>query len=505
MKPIKDLFIKKNNIRHKVTFFTTILLICLMIGYASFFFITLEFSKNFNAMFNQSIHLKSIDNRMSMFESDLETYLNTKDSDSFIAYLDSFNELESQKKLLNQGLSYNDNQLLINNISNIMDEYLTLSQKAIEYKRARNTKKYIETFNDVERLSGYIDEIMNQINTIEFSENLQDYVLLSSRIENLKIVFVMITIAIIMLSIVFIYDFTYKITVPIKALSEYAKEISKGNYNIEVKSESYYQEADVLINTFSDMALSIKEYIAELKGKVETENKLRIAEIENLKIQNLLKNAELIALQSQINPHFLFNTLNAGVQLANLEDADKTSEFLINLSSMLRYNIQSLKNTVTLKEELENVKSYYHLMKVRFDDQLVFNFDIDDSAGDIMMPPLILQPIIENSLIHGFEDKEEVGIIDIQVKETKKGVEIIIKDNGKGIEEVKLNKLNSLEYDIYGEEKEHQGHSTGLGLSNVYQRLKNFYNSKDVIFIESELSKYTEIKINLIKNEVTHV
>lgn len=491
--------IKKNTIRQKVTFFTLILLISLLTGYVSFFLITLDFSKNFNEMFNQSIELKSLSSTIETFELHLESYLNTKDSDSFIAYLDQYNVLDDKREEFNFGLSHNKTELMVNNISNILDTYLLKSQEAIEYKRGRNTTKYIEAFNNVKVLSGYINESINDINSLEFSDNLQDYVLMSERISELKVVFMIMTLAIVMLSIVFIYDFTQKISVPIEALSIHASEISKGNYEFEINTDSYYKEADFLAATFSEMAISIKKYILDLKGKVETENKLRLTETENLKIQNLLKQAELTALQSQINPHFLFNTLNAGVQLANLEDAEKTGEFLYNLSSMFRYNIQSLENTVTLKDELKNVNNYYELMKVRFDDHLFITFEVDDSVDDILMPPLILQPIIENSLIHGFQDKEDAGIVKVSVKRTEKGASISIKDNGRGIRKNYLEQLIESEFEME-EDEERTGHTTGLGLGNVNQRLKNFYGANNVLIIESELGKYTEVIVNITKS-----
>lgn len=493
-------FMKGDNIRQRVTFFTFILLMSLITGYVSFFFITLEFSKNFNAMFNRSLELKSMARTLETFEYHLETYLNTKDSDSFIAYLDQYNILEAQRESFNEGLSYDENQLLVNNISNILDTYLEKSQKAIEYKRARNTGKYIETFNDVKRLSGYINETINKINALEFSDNLQDYVVMSERIEDLKVAFMLMTVAIVVLSIVFIYDFTKKITAPIEALSDYAMEISKGNYDLPDTRQEYYQEAELLANTFSDMSKSIKNYISELKGKVETENKLRLTETENLKIQNLLKQAELTALQSQINPHFLFNTLNAGVQLANLEDAERTSEFLDNLSNMFRYNIQSLENTVTVKDEMRNVQNYYHLMRVRFGDYLQLHLNVDESVMDLTMPPLILQPIIENSLIHGFEDKEDTGIVEVNVEKEEYGAKITIKDNGQGISPEQIQKLIANKFDTENDEN-HKGHTTGLGLSNVYQRLENFYGSKDVLEMASNVGEYTQITVHIKHKE----
>jgi sensor histidine kinase YesM len=182
------------------------------------------------------------------------------------------------------------------------------------------------------------------------------------------------------------------------------------------------------------MAHNINQYINELEGKVETENKLRISETEKLKMQNLLRQAEIMALQSQINPHFLFNTLNAGMQLAYIEGADRTAAFLDHLGKLFRYNIQRLDKLVTLGDEIDNAKNYYALMKVRFGESLHMQFEVDEQACSAGMPPIILQPIIENALIHGFEQKTTEGRIDIAVRRDGDFAVITIEDNGEGMD-----------------------------------------------------------------------
>lgn len=239
----------------------------------------------------------------------------------------------------------------------------------------------------MQRYAGYVRDDISRIRELEFTRNLQDYLQLSRRIEVLKGVFIAMTGVIVALSIVFIYDFTHRLTDPIEQLSDYAAAISQGNYSLPVAVTGAYREADLLSGTLSDMARSIKNNIDILQERAEMENRLRMSEIENLKMQNLLKNAEYTALQSQINPHFLFNTLNAGTQLANLEDAEKTGEFMENLATMFRYNIQRLDNTVTLEEELESVRNYCRLMQVRFADMIRFEFDVEGPVRQVKMPP----------------------------------------------------------------------------------------------------------------------
>lgn len=497
-------FLKGDGIRSRVANFTLVLLLCLITGYVAVFYVTLQLSDNFSAMFRQSLVLESVTDSLGSFQKNLESYLNTKDSDAFVAYLEDYNRLTGLRQELGGQLSWREEKLLAVNIGNILDTILQTGSQAIDYKRARNTPSYIEAFSRVQRYAGYVDMNINRIRDIEFSGNLKDYLVLAERMETLKGVFIAMTGVIVALSIVFIYDFTRRLTDPIEKLSDYAGEISRGNYSMSLTTTGAYREADLLSKTLTDMAHSIKTYIGELHDKAEMENRLRTSEIENLKMQNLLKNAEYTALQSQINPHFLFNTLNAGTQLANLEDAERTGEFMENLAAMFRYNIQRLDNTVSLEEELDNVQNYCRLMKVRFDDMIRFDFDVQGDVRGIKMPPLILQPLVENGFIHGFKDMEETGQITVEVREFKDHVRVLIRDNGNGISPEKVRQLNETGFKSAETGADHAGHTTGLGLGNVYERLRYFYDRPDVLSIRSVPHQFTEMQVKLYHKSEAH-
>jgi sensor histidine kinase YesM len=206
-----------------------------------------------------------------------------------------------------------------------------------------------------------------------------------------------------------------------------------------------------------------------------------------------------MALQAQINPHFLFNTLNAGMQLAIIEDAERTGSFLEDLSSLFRYNIQSLQNKVRLTDEFENARRYYELMRVRFGDQFNFTFELEVGVEDIEMPPLILQPIIENALIHGFRNKTENGTISIKAYSSFQGVTIDITDNGEGISQNDLDRLNTGDFRRMSDVG---GHTTGLGLENVYERLRHFFDAPNIMRFDSRLEDFTKVTITLPRKDI---
>lgn len=164
---------------------------------------------------------------------------------------------------------------------------------------------------------------------------------------------------------------------------------------------------------------------------------------------------------------------------------------------MFRYNIQRLDNTVTLSEELESIRNYCRLMKVRFDDMIVVEFDVEGDTNGVKMPPLILQPLMENGFIHGFRDMVEAGIISVVVRQAADHVKVLIRDNGHGIPEEKVRRLTEKGFKQEHNGTEHAGHTTGLGLGNVYERLRYFYDRDDVLSIRSVEHQYTEMQVKL--------
>jgi len=492
-----------NTLKRKVFSFILVVLISFISGYIYTFYLTSKINEQINQMFTISIQLNKMLDTMDQFENNIENYLSTKSSDSLVLYLDQYNILEETKETLDFGNSTNDTYLKLNDIGLILSHYLDLSDQAIEYKRARNTEKYLETYSEIIKYRNYIEIKSSEIENFEFKTNLDSYLELTEKLSDIQFNLFIIVTLLVILSFLFVYSFTTNVTQPIEELSERAEAIARGNYNIKKINGNHFYEAEVLKTTFFDMTAHINQYINELEDKVETENKLRISETEKLKMQNMLRQAELVALQSQINPHFLFNTLNAGLQLANIEGADRTASFLDDLSQLFRYNIQSMDNKVTLGSEIENVKKYYSLMHVRFGDQISIQFDIDKSVIGIEMPPLILQPLVENSIIHGFKNTLTQNVVKISV--IKEGAFIFVKliDNGEGIPIEMLDAFETHHYEA--SKKIRSGHTTGLGLNNVYIRLKNFYGNDDVLKFESEVGQYTLVTIKIPIKETLHV
>jgi len=200
---------------------------------------------------------------------------------------------------------------------------------------------------------------------------------------------------------------------------------------------------------------------------------LELSKIEEQ--SRLLSKAELKALQAQINPHFLFNALNTIISYCRVSP-EIARKLLIDLSDLFRNNLSHWGENVDLSVEIENIKSYLNIEKARFGDRLNVNFDIEDKIN-CHIPPLLLQPLVENAIKHGLLPKEEGGIVTIGARKCSEGTHIYVKDNGVGFSSERLFLVQN------GNKK--------IGLKNIDERLKNLYGPGNGLRIESKPGKGT--------------
>lgn len=192
---------------------------------------------------------------------------------------------------------------------------------------------------------------------------------------------------------------------------------------------------------------------------------LELSSVENLK--TMAKEAELKALQTQINPHFLFNALHTTSFFVR-KDPNKAREIIIDLSTYLRYNLENSSKLVPLEMELEQVKAYFNIEKARFGDKISLNIDVDENIKNISIPSLIIQPLVENSIKHGLLKKREGGFVNIIAKKENKGCLITIEDNGVGIDQKIIDNLDDRI-------------DKNIGLKNVHNRIKLIYGKGLVV------------------------
>ncbi|NLU07332.1 MAG: histidine kinase [Clostridiales bacterium] len=270
-----------------------------------------------------------------------------------------------------------------------------------------------------------------------------------------------------------------ELCLPVDKLESALKEINTVSYE-KVKNSA-------------DFMYMFANLIAKMGVANITHSKLLQETKEKMKFQQLARDIQIKSIQSQINPHFLFNTLNTMASMSLLENSNSTVELIYALSDILRYSLKNSDKMVNISVEINNIKKYLFIQSVRFKDKLKYKIDVPKNLLSCKIPAMTLQPIVENAVIHGIEPKKESGKIYINSK-IKFGNCIVFKiqDNGMGIEADKLkslkNKINSTNRD---------DSNIGMGIQIVQDRIKYYFGAQYGIDIKSSPDSGTIVYIKI--------
>lgn len=376
-----------------------------------------------------------------------------------------------------------ENSFSLTNYIHLIDSLVETTERSIMLIQERDIEDSTKEFNEANRISMYISEMTLTILDRELKTYNEFYRAIINQSEELKKLGIYLLLLITCVLLLATYWFSLSITKPVHQLTKAANELAQGRFNqqIEVKSND---EIAFLAKTFDEMRININDLIQEIQQKAQLEHELQQSRL-------LLKESQLKTLQSQINPHFLFNTLNTLSKKAYLDGAEETSDLLVSVAGLLRYNLKRGDGTVTLFEEVIVLNQYMEIQKARFIDRLRFISHIDETCLHIKIPGLTLQPIIENAVIHAIEPEIDGGTIWFRILKVESLVIIEIEDSGKGMTTKQIEEL--LKGDIVPSE----GHSTGMGFQNVVKRLSLFYGDKSTITIHSIEGQGTKVIIQI--------
>ncbi|WP_079420843.1 sensor histidine kinase [Paenibacillus ferrarius] len=409
--------------------------------------------------------------------------------------LDSMNQyVEDNSRLLRTRSDMNwlrnmNNSMLLDNLQNMLESQSQAMDLAVRFQKDNDDENAAKEFDEATNMSKYISE--TTLTLISGEQNTYDafYRKIIKRSEDIKKMGFWTLALVSLLLLLFSYRFVNSMTQPLLKLTQSARELSRGNFKnpIEIKNND---EMTFLAITLDSMRMKIGNLIDDIQSKAQLEYDLH-------KHKLMLKESELKSLQSQINPHFLFNTLNMLSKEAYLAGADKTSELISSVAGMLRYNLRKLDSKVSLKDELEVLEEYLTIQKARFGERLRVVREIDEEALSIELPILILQPLAENAFIYAIEPAEEGGTLTIRVKNEETCVIVQVQDTGQGMDQEQLNRLLS-----NTENSAYKGHSTGIGIWNVIHRLQLFYGIEEIMDVESQLGMGTCMTLKLPRRQM---
>ena len=273
-------------------------------------------------------------------------------------------------------------------------------------------------------------------------------------------------------SVVAAWGLSRSIYTPIKKLHDVTTTITKNDLQALMTSDN--------VDEITELGMSFNIMIGKIKELLDS----KIKEQENL------KRAELRALQAQINPHFLYNTLDTIIWMAESKKTDQVVEIVSALSSFFRISLSKGMDWITIGEEVERIRSYLTIQKMRYHDILDFKINVDEDVSENTILKLILQPLVENALYHGIKNKRQGGTIIIRAK--RKGEDEVlleVEDNGIGFTPEKLAQLRAELDDDSGDIKL----ESGFGIGNVNKRIRLYYGKQYGLSVQSEYTTGTKV------------
>ena len=252
--------------------------------------------------------------------------------------------------------------------------------------------------------------------------------------------------------------FTHSILKPLTNLGRAADEIGRGCYDAPPLAVHGNDEIGRTARSFNLMQTEIRKTIHALERQAEMEKSLLEKEVEAAQMQRRLQERRFAQLQSQINPHFLFNTLNTIAALAREESAPLSEELILRLSSFFRYSLESDEKLVPLGREIQLLRDYMELQETRYGDRITMEIQSDPELNSIVVPKFILQPLVENSILHGLRARGGGGQIRVRTYRGRRGVTVIVSDNGCGFDPRRM--------------RPESGRHRSIGLDNIRERME---------------------------------
>ena len=356
----------------------------------------------------------------------------------------------------------------------------------------QDTKAAQLYYNKIVPCGGYLRQYTQQLLNTAITDAQGSYTTVSALSDRVKWAQTVVVALCLALGCVMAFSVLTLLT-PVQQMIGASREVTRGEFDSPDLPASRQPEMAQLTEAFNHMKHSMAEQVTTLREKNEMERELHRQKTEALELQNRMERSRLQQLRSQIDPHFLFNTLNVILQTAGQEKAYRTQALITALSHLLRYSLMSNDEQVPLAREVRIVDEYYSIYHVRFGDRVKMVWRISDSLDltETMVPSFILQPIVENAFKHGISPKEEGGVVRIRINPLRdKGLLYIsVCDNGVGIRPEQLAQLKAALAQP-GERWEH------IGVYNVAARLR-LLDKRGRLVIRSHPGRGTAISMYL--------
>lgn len=418
-----------------------------------------EFSLDFKKDFDYETYLLIVGNK-TVQETELDSMID--EAERIVAGLEEITEAEDNIARLDSVNKY------LSNLRIYVDRIEENLQKESHYEDNMEIWE-----NDVQIVTSLVGDTMSQYIYYEVRGIQQSRAAYQTFFMNL-VRFSLLGMGLLLLLVIILsYYIPRSITMPITRISRVTNQVAKGNLSVRAAAESG-AEARML----SDSLNAMIDKINELLDQVTTE-------------QIRLRKAEFELLQAQINPHFLYNTLDTIVWLAEAGDQKRVVSMVGNLSDFFRTSLNQGKDIISIREELAHVRSYLEIQQVRYQDILRYEITVPEDLYEYKIPKITIQPLVENALYHGIKNKRGQGTITITGERSENGFVLYVRDNGIGMTQERLNEVRA------GIQKLSYTGKEIYGLYNVNERIRLNFGETYGISIESTYGEGTCVSISL--------
>lgn len=418
-----------------------------------------EFSLDFKKDFDYETYLLIVGNK-TVEESELDSMI--EEAERIVAGLEEITEAEDNIARLDSVNKY------LSNLRIYVDRIEENLQKESRYEDNMEIWE-----NDVQIVTSLVGDTMSQYIYYEVRGIQQSRAAYQTFFMNL-VRFSLLGMGLLLLLVIILsYYIPRSITMPITRISRVTNQVAKGNLSVRAAAESG-AEARML----SDSLNAMIDKINELLDQVTTE-------------QIRLRKAEFELLQAQINPHFLYNTLDTIVWLAEAGDQKRVVSMVGNLSDFFRTSLNQGKDIISIREELAHVRSYLEIQQVRYQDILRYEITVPEDLYEYKIPKITIQPLVENALYHGIKNKRGQGTITVSGKRNENGFVLYVRDNGIGMTQERLKEVRA------GIQKLSYTGKEIYGLYNVNERIRLNFGETYGISIESTYGEGTCVSISL--------
>ena len=490
-------YIRNKSLRWRIMFCIGIAIVMLAFSLLMTMNFTTDAFHNLGESYKSNAEITEFTQALSSTEKAMENYVNYRTFESIDTYYNQRFRAEEYYNKLQEFPSRNEVAHKEYLVHQLTESFLYYSNLAISARRANNEEEIAVNYKYAMDCYNYLTSQILELNKLRLEQNAARYNDNQNTIRFTNLLSIIFFLIFSILIFLVLYFTITSIMEPLVDLSTVSNKVSQGDFDIPLFNSTSKDEIGNLCRAFDKMIISIREYIDTIWEKARIEADLKKKEIE---MQSLYTDAQLRALQNQINPHFLFNTLNTGAQLAMMENADKTCYFMEQVADFFRYNIQQQSRTASIDEELGLIDNFVYIMKVRFGNRLDFTKEIPEGPFPEQIPSMTLQPLVENCIKHGL--KKSKGKVRLCIERTDDFIIISVSDNGDGMpaktREAVFEAVASGTTRLSPEVLDNNSTHNGTGLISVFLRLQLEFHRDDLFDItDGENGKGTRFIIKV--------